>query len=315
MTVAFRRLLGFLAAYGIVAALALELLFFSLRSPYFLTWENQLNVLRQNSAVAVLAAGMTFVILSAGIDLSVGSLVALSGVTAAAALLPEWGPLALRIPAAILAGVLVGGVLGLVNGAIVTGMRIPPFVATLAMMTIARGIALHATESRTISGLPGAYGELGTGIWPILVLLVVFGLSWVVLTRMPFGRHVYAVGGNPEAAHLCGIPVRRVLILVYSISGLLAGLAGVMVGARLGSGYPNAGVLYELDAIAAVVVGGTSLMGGRGSVWGTLVGALVIGELNNGLNLLDVEYYTQKILIGVVLLGAAWLDRFRQERS
>lgn len=310
-----RAAVRFVSKYGIVVALLLEIVVFSILSPHFLDLDNQLNVLHQNAAIAVIAAGITFVILTAGIDLSVGSLVAVAGVLCADVVVGEWAPIGVRLPVACLVGISAGGLAGGLNGLVITKMRIPPFVTTLAMMTIARGIALHYTESRTISGLPEVFGNLDRGGTPVLVMGVVFFASWVVLTKTPFGRHVYAVGGNPEAARLCGIRVDRVLIKVYLLCGLLAGLGGLMVAVRLNSGYPNAGQLYELDAIAAVVVGGTSLKGGRGSIWGTLIGAFVIGELNNGLNLLHVEYYSQKIVIGLVLIGAAFLDRFRQENG
>ncbi len=181
------------------------------------------------------------------------------------------------------------------------------------MLTIARGVVLHFTGSRSVSGLPETFGDFAYGDGAIYLMFALFIVAWLVLTRTPFGRHVYAVGGNPEAARLCGIKVDWVLLRVYVISGALAGLSGVWLTARLNVGDPKSGALMELDAIAAVVVGGTSLMGGRGSIWGTLIGALVIGELNNGLNLLQVEYYSQKIVIGIVLVLAAFLDRFRTQ--
>ncbi len=239
--------------------------------------------------------------------------VAVAGVFCADVIVRDWASPPVRIAAGVLVGLAVGALAGSVNGWVTTRARIPPFVATLAMLTIARGVALHYTESRTISGLPLEFATLGEGWTPAILAALVFVASWLVLTRTPFGRHVYAVGGNPEAARLCGIRVEGVLLRVYLLSGTLAGLGGVLVAARLNSGYPNAGQLYELDAIAAVVVGGTSLMGGRGSVWGTLVGAYLIGFLLNGLNLLHVEYYSQKIVVGGVLIAAAFLDRFRTE--
>ncbi len=310
-----RRILAFASRWGIFAWLVLELAFFATRSPYFLTVDNLGNVLRQNVAVAILAAGMTFVILTAGIDLSVGSLVALTGVLCADAMTGDWAPPAVRVAAGCAVGIGAGSLCGLASGLVTTKMQIPPFVATLAMLTIAKGIALHYTESQTITGLPDAFADFGGSLWPVLAMLAVYAAAWLCLSRTAFGRHVYAVGGNPEAARLCGIRVQRVLLLVYALSGTLAGLAGVLMDARLATGSPKVGALMELDAIAAVVVGGTSLMGGRGSIWGTLVGALVIGVLNNGLNLMHVEYYSQKIVVGVVLILAAFLDRFRRSRA
>jgi len=305
----------FSAAFGIAAALAAELVIFSWLSPYFFTWSNQFNVLGQNAAVGVIAAGMTAVILTGGIDLSVGSVAAISGVTCAAILVQ--GGLSFRMAffLAVAAGIASGAAAGLINGLITTRMRIPPFVATLAMLTIARGVALHATGARTISGLPEEFGVMGGGILPVVVMAAVYLGGWILLCHTVRGREIYAVGGNAAAARLSGIDIKRVLTAVYLLSGTLAGLAGVMIAGRLNSGYPNAGMLYELDAIAAVVVGGTSLMGGRGSIWGTLAGALVIGELNNGLNLLHVEYYSQKIVVGLVLIVAACLDRSGRENS
>ncbi len=308
-----KSVLALLSRWGILVALVLELVFFATRSPYFFTLENFENVLRQNAAVAVVAAGMTFVILTAGIDLSVGSLVALTGVLCADAMVGDWASPTVRVLTGCLVGVAAGAACGATSGVVTTRLRIPPFVATLAMLTIAKGVALHYTDSQTISGLPDGFADFGASLWPVAVMAVVYVAAWISLTRTAFGRHVYAVGGNAEAARLCGIRVDRVLLCVYGLSGTLAGLAGVLMDARLGTGSPKVGNLMELDAIAAVVVGGTSLMGGRGSIWGTLVGALVIGVLNNGLNLMHVEYYSQKIVVGVVLILAATLDRFRSE--
>jgi len=193
-------------------------------------------------------------------------------------------------------------------------VRIPPFIASLAMLMVVRGLALKTTGARTIAipeSMLDTFTALSDGFTPVAIMLVVVVITWVVLARTPFGRHVYAVGGNPEAARLSGIRVRRVLLWVYVLCGALAGLAGVLVASRIGSGYPNAGTFYELDAVAAVVVGGTSLFGGRGSIWGTLAGAFFIGILNNGLNLYEVHEYDQQMLKGVVLLAATSLDLWR----
>lgn len=312
----WRRRLGAIARYGIFFALAAELIVFSILSPHFFSIENQLNVLEQNAAITVLAVGMTFVILTGGIDLSVGSLVALASVVCAWMLArgPSIGSPTLALALALAAGAGGAAAAGLVSGLVITRVRIPPFVATLAMLTIARGTVLQWTDSRTISGLPTFFGDLGRSAAPIAVMAFVVIAAWVVLTYTVFGRHVYAVGGNAEASRLSGIRVSRVLTKVYALSGLLAGVAGVLMAARLNVGDPRTGEFYELDAIAAVVVGGTSLQGGRGTIWGTLAGALVIGELNNFLTLMDVQHYSQKIVIGVVLIFAAFLDRFRTER-
>jgi ribose transport system permease protein len=296
-----------LSTYGIFVAVAAELALLAAAADSFLTSANLMNVLRQNAFTAVLAAGMSFAILTGGIDLSVGSVVALSGVVCADVLSRGGGLLP-----AILAGLGVGVAVGLVNGAVVTKAAIPPFIVTLAMMLMARGAAYKYTDARTISGLPASFAALSHGVMPTLLMAVVFALAWLVLMRTPFGRHVYAVGGNREAAWLAGIRVDRVLMAVYAVCGTCAGLAGVLVASRLNAGYPKAGEFYELDAVTAVVVGGTSLFGGRGSIWGTLAGAFFIGILNNGLNLFHVEAYDQLVVKGVVLLLAASLDRWRE---
>jgi len=296
----------FLSNYAIFIALAIECVVLAIAAPSFLSIDNFSNVLRQNAFPAIIAAGMTFAILTGGIDLSVGSVVALSGVLCADALVHGW-----PIWSAVAAGLVVGMGIGLVNGLIVTTVRVPPFIVTLAMMLVVRGAAFKYTDAHTISGLPPAFATLSQGVAMAVVMAVVFALSWAVLMRTPFGRHVYATGGNRDAAWLSGIRVDRVLLKVYVICGLGAGLAGVLVASRLNAGYPRAGELYELDAVAAVVVGGTSLFGGRGSIWGTLAGAFFIGILNNGLNLYNVSAYDQMIAKGAVLLAAASLDRWR----
>jgi ribose transport system permease protein len=295
-----------ISRYAIVAALVLECLILALATDSFFTSANLSNVLRQNAFTAILAAGMTFVILTAGIDLSVGSVVALSGVLCADLLVRG-----LPLPLAVGAGLLVGVGTGAVNGAAVTLLRVPAFISTLATMLIVRGVAFKYTDARTISGLPAGFAVLSNGVVTASAVVLVFLLSWFALTRTPFGRHVYAVGGNESAAWLSGIRVTRVRLAVYSICGLSAGLAGVLVASRLNAGYPRAGEYYELDAIAAVVVGGTSLFGGSGSVWSALAGAFFIGILNNGLNLYRVSPYEQLVVKGVVLLAAASLDRWR----
>lgn len=310
MTTPARGLGRFLSRYGIFLALLAEFLVLSLATDAFLTSGNLQNVLRQNAFTAILAAGMTFAILTGGIDLSVGSVVALSGVLCADVLARGGG-----LPAGLAAGVLVGVAVGSVNGLVVTTVGIPPFIVSLAMMLIVRGVAYKYTDAHTISGLPASFAVLSQGLAPLAIMLAVFGLAWLLLMRTPFGRHVYATGGNREAAWLAGIRVSRVLLGVYVLCGTCAGLSGVLVASRLNAGYPKAGEFYELDAVTAVVVGGTSLFGGRGSIWGTLAGAFFIGILNNGLNLFHVEAYDQMVAKGVVLLAAASLDRWRTESA
>lgn len=292
--------------YAIFVALAIECAILALVTDAFFTPDNLANVLRQNTFTAILAAGMTFVILTGGIDLSVGSVVALSGVLCADLLVRGYG-----VPIGVGAGLLVGLAIGIVNGLIVTSLRVPPFVVTLATMLVVRGAAFKHTDARTISNLPAGFASLSGSVATAAIMAAVFGLAWLALMRTPFGRHVYATGGNRDAAWLSGVRVDRVQRAVYAVSGLTAGLSGVLVASRLNAGYPRAGELYELDAIAAVVVGGTSLFGGRGSIWGTFAGAFFIGILNNGLNLYRVSTYDQLIVKGVVLLAAASLDRWR----
>ena len=298
---------AFLSRYAIFVALALECLIVGLATDTFFTSANLVNVLRQNAFIAILAAGMTFVRLTGGIGLSVGSVVGLSGVICAGVLAGG-----ASVPVALLAGLATGLAAGVVNGLAVTALRVPAFVVTLATMLMARGVAFKYTDARTITGLPEGFATLSGGAVASVVMIAVFVVSWIGLARTAFGRHVFAVGGNLQAAWLAGVRVTRVQFAVYALSGVAAGLAGVLVASRLNAGYPRAGEYYELDAIAAVVVGGTSLFGGRGSIWGTLAGAFFIGILNNALNLFHVSTYDQLIVKGAVLLVATSLDRWRE---
>lgn len=297
-----------ISRHGIYVALAAEILLVGLLTDAFFTHANLSNVLRQNTFTAILAAGMTFVILTGGIDLSVGSVVALSGVLCADLLVRGFG-LTVSIAGALAVGVSVG----LLNGLAITVLRIPAFVVTLATMLIVRGAAFKFTDARTITGLPSAFAVLSWSGIVAALMIGVYVVAWCVLARTPTGRHIYAVGGNRHAAWLAGISVRRIDMLVYVVSGVLAGLAGVLVASRLNAGYPRAGEYYELDAIAAVVVGGTSLFGGRGAIWGTLAGAFFIGIVNNAMNLFHVSTYDQLVVKGVVLLAATSLDRWRDD--
>ncbi|TDR55841.1 ribose ABC transporter permease [Halomonas ventosae] len=288
-------------------------------SDNFLTPDNLLNVLRQTSINAIIAMGVTFVILTAGIDLSVGAVLALSGAFAASMTASGLAPW-LSVPGSIAAG----AAMGMVSGLFVAFGRIQAFVVTLVAMTVVRGAALVYTDGRPISigggDVADAFWQLGGGYWmgipiPIYLMFFVFVLCWSVLHHTRFGRHVYAVGGNEQVARLSGINVNRIKVSVYAIAGACAALAGVVLTARLGSAQPNAGMTYELDAIAAVVIGGTSLMGGRGRIFGTLVGALVIGVLNNALNILGVSSYFQMIAKGAVILLAVLIDSRSQSSS
>ncbi len=302
--------------FGIGIALAIEVTVFAILSPYFFTADNILNVSLQTSITAILAAGMTFVILTGGIDLSVGALVAFSGIVATSILKIQITP-ALSFPAAALGGIAAGLFSGLLAGEFITRFRITPFIVSLALMTVWRGASYMATDGRPVWGLPESFGLLGSGRIasipiPTLVMVAVFCLSFVILRFTPFGRYVYAVGGNPEAARLAGINTNRVLRTVYVISGVLSALSGMLLASRMNSGQPNAGLMYELDVIAAVVVGGTSLSGGKGSIAGTFIGAMLIGVLRNGLNLLNINSYVQMVVLGAVILLAVMLDQWRR---
>jgi ribose/xylose/arabinose/galactoside ABC-type transport system permease subunit len=305
------------AEYIIVVAIVLESIVFAIIAPQFLSVPNLVNVALSIAITGILAVGMTAVILTGGIDLSVGSVAALAGVVAAlVAAIDVSGSVAL----ASLAALGVGLAVGLFNGAMVAWFRVPPFVTTLAMLTICRGLAFVLTGGRAIGNLPTGFGlfgrehVLGMPV-PVILMLFVFAAGWFVLRRMTFGRYVYAVGGNREAAFLAGVNVKGVTMLVYILNGLLVGLAGLVLASRLGAGVPNAGIQYELDVIAAVVVGGTSLNGGRGSVIATLWGAVFIGVLNNGLNLAGIDPYMQRIALGAVILLAVLADQINKSRG
>ncbi len=300
---------GLLRRFGIVLAFLVLMAVLAVLSPAFLTVSNLFNVAQQVSINAIMAAGMTFVILTAGIDLSVGSVLALSGAVMAG-LLSTGKPVLLGI----VGGLAVGTLLGLINGIVITRGKVQPFIATLAMLTIARGLTLVYTDGRPITGLPEAFvwlgaGDVGRVPVPVIIMALVFGAAYVILTQTPLGRYVYAIGGNEEAARLSGVNVPFVKTLVYATSGLLSAVSAIVITGRLNSAQPTAGAGYELDAIAAVVLGGTTLAGGEGSVLGTLLGAFIIGVLNNGLNLLNVSSFYQQVVKGVVILLAVLLDR------
>tara|TARA_R110002074_G_scaffold11030_6_gene41097 strand:+ start:2298 stop:3296 length:999 start_codon:yes stop_codon:yes gene_type:complete len=318
------RMLNFVQKYGILIALILTCLVLSIASEYFLTPRNILNVLRQSSINGILAIGMTFVILTRGIDLSVGSVVALAGIIAGS-LASTSGTAAVAggpYPAfiAISVGLMVGAGSGAVSGIIVSWFAVPAFVATLGMLSAARGLTLLYADGRPVPALTDEFRWIGTGDiygipMPIVIFAIVFLIAYWVLSSTRFGRHVYAAGGNPHAAEVSGINVRRVRFYVYVISGALAGLAGMILAARTGSALTQAGIAYELDAIAAVVIGGTSLSGGVGRVTGTLIGALLIGVVNNGLDLLGVESYYQQVIKGLLIVAAVMLDQARHKTA
>lgn len=301
----------------IIVAVAAECVVFALLSPSFLTVNNFVNVALQIAIYGILAVGMTLVIITGGIDLSIGSIVALSGVVAAGLLERMAQQPGLGVLLAVAAGIAIGMASGGFSGLMITRMRVPPFIVTLALMTVCRGLAFIFTGGFSIGNLPLGFGFLGRGHLgpipvPVVMMALVFMGGYLLLSKSSKGRYIYAIGGNEEASRLSGINTIGVIQQVYLLNGALAGLAGITLASRLGAGVPNSGLQYELDVIAAVVVGGTSLMGGVGSVAGTFWGTVFIGILNNGLNLANVDPYTQKVALGVVILLAVLLDRMKK---
>jgi inositol transport system permease protein len=311
---------GFLRKYAIIGILLLFVILLSfLTKGTFLQPQNLINVIRQVAAIGIIATGMTFVIIINGIDLSVGSIVAVSAVVSTSlAQTPEasvimYPGLQLPVIVAILAGLLAGTLLGLINGSLIAGFKIAPFIATLGMMTAARGLALIYSNGRPISRLSPAFNFIGQGDFlfipvPIWILAIVAVSAHVILNFTRFGRHTYAIGGNEQAARVSGIHLNRIKVGIFALSGLLAGLAGIMLAARIGSGNPQLGTGIELDAITAAVIGGTSFNGGIGTVWGTIVGALIIGIINNGLDLLNVSPFMQQVVKGSIIVLAIIID-------
>lgn len=290
------------------------------RSPNFLKADNLLNIANQIAVIAIIAVGMTVVIITAGIDLSVGSLIALSAVLAAL-LIRDFaggmsaGPLGMTL--CCLAAILACGLVGMFSGTMITGFGVPPFIATLGMMLVGNGLAFILARGQSVGSLPDSFVWLGRGADffrlpnAVLLMALLYAAGHILMSRMKIGRYIYAVGGNREAARLSGVPVTRVLLFAYAVSGLLAGLGGVIMASQLKSGSPTYGQMYELYVIAAVVVGGTSLSGGEGKMFGTLIGAFIIAVIQNGMNLTNVESYTQKVVLGLVILVAVLLDRLK----
>ena len=299
----------FALRYSLVIILALFLATLAVSNRSFLTLSNMNVILIQVAANAMLATGATFVILTGGIDLSVGSVVGLAGVTGALFAQDDG---ALTCAEAVALGIAAGGAIGAFNGLLVALAKVPPFVATLGSMTVASGIAFVFSDGQPISGLSDQFlslsGTIGGVSIPIVVMVVVVAVSWVVLARTKFGMHVYAVGGNAHAARVAGVSLRTTRFAVYVISGALAGVAGVLLAARATAGIANTGSGYELNAIAAAVIGGISLMGGRGSLIGTVFGFLIIGVLDNGLNIINVSPFYQLIVKGLIIIGAVFVD-------
>ena len=298
-------LLGFLVICAILAILC----------PSFLSVANILNVLRQVSITGIMAVGATFVILTGGIDLSVGSVLALAGILAAGMQVVHQAGVFISV----LVPLVVTGALGIVVGLVITKCRVAPFIVTLGVMSVARGATLVYSNGYPISGLTREFRFIGGGLIgqipiPVIIYALVAIAGSIVLSQTRFGRHVYAIGGNQEAARLSGVLVEKTKVIVYGISSLTAGLAGVILASRLNSGEPVAGIGQELDVIASVVIGGTSLMGGEGGVFGTVVGSLLIGVLNNGLNLLNVSSFYQQIVKGLIIVAAVIFDQLRRRR-
>ncbi len=306
----FKKAGAFLSKYGIYFAFLLLTCILAIISPPFLTTSNIINILRQISVNGIIAVGMTLVIITAGIDLSAGSIVALSAVIAAS--YAHSGTYPLIVPLAL--GVISGLACGLINGVLIAKKRLAPFIVTLGMMTAARGMGLVYTSGRPVINLSDSYDKIGGGyFWgipiPVIIFLAVVLCGIFILHYTRFGRYIFAVGGNKFAAKVSGINTDRIIISVYAITGALSGLAGIVLSSRVMSASPATGQGYELDAIAAVVIGGTSLSGGVGTIAGTVAGALIIGVMNNGLDMLNVSSYWQLVVKGLIIVLAVLLDK------
>lgn len=296
--------LDIIKKYGIVIVLVAMWIILLCISPTFRTVDNAVNILRQVSVNGIIAIGMTFVIMTGGIDLTVGSLIAVAGVVCGSILVRSPG----NVVAAIVVALAVCALFGAMNGFFVAYIKVPPFVATLAGMTIARGFAYVYSDGKPYTLASEGFSIIGKGSVPIIIFLIIALLSHIMLSKTKFGRYIYASGGNIKAAAASGVKVKSVLLRVYVLGGILAGIAGIVLSSRTNSGQPAVGVGYETDAIAAAVIGGTSMTGGIGTIGGTLIGILIIGTLNNGLNLLDVSSYYQQIIKGLIILGAVCFD-------
>lgn len=290
--------------YGILMVLILLFLIFFCASETFRTPKNMVNILRQVSINGVIAVGMTYVIMTGGIDLTVGSLVAVSGVVAGSILVvhPTW-----VIPA-VLAAIFVCALFGVLNGIMVSRAKVPAFIVTLSAMTMGRGFAYVYSDGKPYTLASESFSKIGSGYTPIIIFLLIVVILHILLAKTKFGRYIYATGGNIKAANASGVKVNRIITQVYILSAVLAGIAGILLASRTNSGQPAVGVAYETDAIAATVIGGTSMAGGSGRITGTFIGVLIIGILNNGLNLLDVSSYYQQIIKGIIILVAVCFD-------
>lgn len=300
--------------YGIIIAFVLICMLMAVLHPSFLTLSNMRVILTQVSINTLLAFGVTFVIITGGIDLSLGSVLAVSGIVAALLAHPDSYPLVVPIAAGIGTGLLVGAF----NGLVITKSKVPPFIVTLATMTIARGLALIFSKGRPVSNLSDSFNFIGGGQiagipFPIIILIITFVACGLLLHKTTWGRYMYAVGGNELAAKASGINVGKVKMLVYTLCGGLAGLAGILLTSRITTGQPNAGIGFELDAIAAAIIGGASTSGGTGTIVGTLFGALIIGVISNGLDLMNVSSYYQLVIKGFIIVSAVVLDSLNKD--
>lgn len=315
----------FLRKYGIVVIFLAICILLSIVSPAFATLRNLTNVVRQVSIIGILAMGVTFCIITTGIDLSSGSVLAFVGVIVASlsqTKVVDSQPISVVMPIvfALLIGLAAGALMGFSNGALTAYGKIPPFVATLGMMTVARGAALLYSAGRPIGYLKKSFTFLGAGYFmkipiPIWVYILVGILSYILLSKSKFGRYVFAIGGNMQAARICGINVEKTLVLVYMYAGVLSAISGILLVARTAAGNPTYGLAYELDAIASTVIGGTSLSGGVGSIPLCVVGAMIIGVLNNGMDLLGVNSYWQQIVKGIIIVVAVVIDSRKRRRK
>lgn len=305
-----------MSRYGMLFILLGLIICMSVLSPTFFTSGNLLNIVRQMSVIGIVAIGVTIIIISQGIDLSSGSVIALVSVVVATFVQADSYPVLLGIVIALGVGLLTG----VINGTIIAKGKIAPFVVTLGMMTAARGLALLYSDGRPIGNLSDSFKFIGQGTIlgipvPIIIFALVGLVSYILLNKTKFGKYVYAIGGNEQAARIAGVNVEKYKIFIYSYAGLLSAIAGIILTSRIASGQPTAGVMYELDAIAAAVIGGTSLSGGIGTIGGTIIGALIIGVMNNGLDLLNVSSYWQQILKGAIIVTAVLIDARKNKKS
>lgn len=305
----------FMEKYGIYMGFIIILVLFSFLSPFFFTQRNLLNIIVQSSIIAIIAIGETIVILTGGIDLSVGSIVAFISVLTGLMLVGG-----VPIYLAVIIGLLVGLLIGFLNGLIIAFGRVPAFIMTLGMMSIAKGSSLAINDGMPVAGLPFSFEKIATAeIFGLPIFLfyciITFGIMFVVLNKTRLGRYIFAIGGNRSSARLSGVKVKKIETITYMFSGLFAAVGGILLTARLNYATPLSGSGYELDAIAATVIGGTALSGGKGNIMGTLIGALILGTLKNGLTLLNVSSFFQQIIIGIVIIATVYVDKMKEKRS